>query len=143
MHFQNSFMSSLRIRRPIGISFDVIEIDNFLPSIKMAVDIEMEHPTGKISYKVNDIWFECTQWDSFISALNKFGRNDKGEASLENMSNSFKISLIKVSNVIKFYFTAQEDNIGTGNALINYLSVIDDDLFNHIMGQFIEFEKWW
>jgi hypothetical protein len=136
-------MSSVSIKRPIDIKLDTIEIDNYLPSIKMAVHIEMEHPTGKILYQADDIWFECTQWDNFTATLNQIANNRKGESSLENMSNNFKIKLIYEDRVIKFSFTVHENNISNGEVSINFSSLIDDDLFNQIKSQFVEFEKWW
>jgi hypothetical protein len=136
-------MSSISIKRPIGIKLDIIETDNYLPSIKMEVHIEMEHPTGKILYQADDIWFECTHWDNFTATLNQIANNSKGEAFLENMSSNFKVKLIRDGSSIKFNFTVQESNVSDGEASINFSSLIDDDLFNQIKSQFVEFEKWW
>jgi len=122
---------------------DVVEIDEHLPSIKMTVELNIEHPTGKIFYQANDIWFDCSEWDDFTLALKQLSGSNNSKACLENLSDNFKIVFAKDNNIIKLDFTVLENNSGEGIASIKFSSTIGDDLFIPIKNQFVEFEKWW
>lgn len=136
-------MSSISIKKPIALNMDVVEIDEHLPSIKMTVELNIEHPTGKIFYQANDIWFDCGEWDDFALALKQLFKSNNSSASLENLSDNLKIIFTKDNNIIRLDFTVQENNSSGGIASIKFSSTIDDDLFAPIKNQFVEFEGWW
>lgn len=136
-------MSTVNIKKPIVIELEVNEIDNYLPSIKMAVKIEIIHPTGSYLYQANDIWFECAKWDAFLSSLNQVLKGDSQEAKLENMSNSFSIKLLSSNDGLVFNFEGEEVNVGNGTACLRFTSFIDQDILGNIEREFLSLEKWW
>ena len=122
---------------------EVLETDDYLPSIKMAIKVEMIHPTGNIAYEASDIWFECNVWDNFVVSINGIGLSSSGKASLKNISDFFSIEISSENGVITFDLKCEEINICNGTSNLSYRSVIDDDLLSHIKNQFCHFEKWW
>lgn len=136
-------MSSIEISRPIKISMEVVEIDNYLPSIKMAVGIELTHPTGTFSYNANDLWFECSSWDNFTLSLKSMTSGSNCIASLKSMSDAFSIVISFKNRGMIFSLESEEVNIGGGKTILSYQSEIDDDLLGFIRTQFADFEKWW
>ena len=132
-------MSLINIKIPVSLKMEIVEIDNRLPSFKMEVELNVHHPTGKISYYADDIWFDCLAWDDFISNLQI---NKRTTVKLENMSNNFRIEVSGESG--KFALFCEEMNIGNGGiSSVLFSAPIDDDGIAHIKGQFLSFEKWW
>ncbi|SFL23562.1 hypothetical protein SAMN04488518_12517 [Pseudovibrio ascidiaceicola] len=88
----------LEIQRPVylGMSIEEIEMER-VPSIRMATSIKAHHPTGVLDYTVNDLWFECSEWEKFIRNVRKlYSLEEAEEASLSSMSEEFNL-LVRVS----------------------------------------------
>ncbi|MFQ0990837.1 hypothetical protein [Gilliamella apicola] len=128
---------SINLNDPIKIFFDEIEIDDYLPSIKFKIDINMEQFTHHLAYS-GEIWIDCNVWDLFSKGLNK------GESAvLHDMSNIFIIKIIKKQDVIEFTWSvkrqAPEGNVMTAS----YSSKITDDVYSLIRNEFTNYPKWW
>ena len=81
----------LEITKPFYLAMNIVECEmERLPSIKVASTVELSHPTGKLEYSVSDLWFECSEWDGFVSELRKLtSASVSAKTSLSSMSNQF------------------------------------------------------
>ena len=79
---------------PIKIIFNEIEIDDYLPSIKFKIDINIQQFTHLLAYS-GEIWIECSVWDRFSKGLNE-GKN----TILNDMDDTFIIKIIKSNEFI-------------------------------------------
>ena len=130
------------IEKPIGIRMEMVETDDYLPSFKMQVEIQVKHPTGSYHYRADDIWFECAKWDLFVDALQKPGEDET--LILLDMSELFSISLAKQDEqefMLKLF--CSEPETGSGQASLSFSKPIDHDQFHQFTGKFINFPKWW
>ncbi|MFQ1054817.1 hypothetical protein ACFX2V_07150 [Gilliamella apicola] len=128
---------SINLNDPIKIFFDEIEIDDYLPSIKFKIDINIKQLTHHLAYS-GEIWIDCNVWDLFSKGLNK------GESAvLHDMSNIFIIKIIKKHDDIEFTWSvkrqAPEGNVMTAS----YSSKITDDVYSLIRNEFTNYPKWW
>jgi len=114
-------MSSISIKKPIALNMDVVEIDEHLPSIKMIVELNIEHPTGKIFYQANDIWFDCSEWDDSALALKQLSGSNNSKACLENLSDNFIIVFTKDNNIIKLDLPFWKITVAKGLRLLSSL----------------------
>ena len=136
-------MQLISIQRPLSIDMEMVDTDTRLPSIKMAVKMEVVHPTGTIIYSANDIWFECSVWDEFVSNILNVSSGGRRDASLKNMSDFFVLNIGIDEGIKRLNFTSREVNAGEGVVSLNFESILDDDMLAAIIEQFTTFEKWW
>lgn len=85
---------SIKINHPIKIMFDEIEIDNYLPSIKFNIDINMKNFNHLLIYS-GEIWIDCHVWEQFSKNL-----SSEESAVLTDMNDSFFINIIKTHGSI-------------------------------------------
>jgi hypothetical protein len=136
-------MTDIKIYRPMIIDMKIVEIDDYIPSIKMLVNCRIEHPTGSFVYQANDIWFDCSKWDEFVDNLSKIEIMKDVDACLPDMSEYFEIKIVKNSYKLRFIFNCNEPNVGDGHANISFSSPIDFELLKLIKKTFSDFHKWW
>lgn len=137
-------MSEIKLKSPISIEMDVVETEDYLPSIKMCVKVQVNHPTGVFIYQADDIWFECLQWDTFVLNLKQIFVKNK--ATLIDMSEGFELDFYpkEKSNLILLHLKCKE-HIASGNESISldYKCTIGQDVFGEIIDKFNNFPKWW
>jgi hypothetical protein len=138
-------MSEISIKRPISIEIETIETDSYLPSFKANIKLEINHPTGYFSYQANDIWFDCVQWDAFLSSLDKLNFLKESEIILSDMSEYFKIRfLLTKSRDIQFRVNIKEPFSGeNGEGVFSYQSNIDNEVLNVFIQKFNALDRWW
>ena len=136
-------MADISFEKPIAISMDVTETDDYLPSIKMFLKCHIIHPTGFLTYQADDIWFTCSKWDEFLKKLLIMKNDEKVEASLVDMNEYFEIGISKSQDETFFTLRCQEPNIGEGSITMNFNSQIDIDVLAIIRREFDKFPKWW
>lgn len=136
-------MSQLIINRPIRLVMEVLDVDSYLPSIKMFVAAEIIHPTGNFIYQANDIWFNCSEWDDFNVRLNKSNVGDKSMISLRDMSEKVEFGIETDLNLTSFCFKCKEVNASNGIVNLHFKGTIDSEVFYSIKNAFNAFEKCW
>lgn len=139
-------MSNINIEQPIILKMDIIEVDAYIPSIKMKVDVKMFHPSGFFQYQANDIWFESSEWDKFTNSLIALLslNSDVEYACLKDMSEYFKIYLLHKSvDQYQFKFSCEEPDMGQGLTKINFTCFINKELLGQWAYTFQNFPKWW
>ncbi|WP_334322316.1 hypothetical protein [Gilliamella apicola] len=128
---------SINLNDPIKIFFDEIEIDDYLPSIKFKIDINMKQLTHHLAYS-GEIWIDCNVWDLFSKGLNK------GESAvLHDMSNIFIIKIIKKHDDIEFTWSVKRQDPEGNVMTASYSSKITDDVYSLIRNEFTNYPKWW
>lgn len=136
-------MTSVKINKPINIAFEILEIEDRFPSIKMAVSLNILHSTGHISYKAGNVWFECSRWDEFALSLNKVDIEKSSKVLLESMSENFLLRISTENNKVAFGVKIIEANSNGGLSEINFSSSIDDDVLGSLKEAFSSLDKWW
>lgn len=128
---------SINLNDPIKIFFDEIEIDDYLPSIKFKIDINMKQLTHHLAYS-GEIWIDCNVWDLFSKGLNK------GESAvLHDMDNIFIIKIIKKQDVIELTWSIKRQDPEGNVMTASYSSKITDDVYSLIRNEFTNYPKWW
>ena len=128
---------SINLNDPIKIFFDEIEIDDYLPSIKFKIDINIKQLTHHLAYS-GEIWIDCNVWDLFSKGLNK------GESAvLHDMSNIFIIKIIKKHDDIEFTWSVKRQDPEGNVMTASYSSKITDDVYSLIRNEFTNYPKWW
>lgn len=128
---------SINLNHPMKIIFDEIEIDDYLPSIKFKIDINMKQFTHLLVYS-GELWFDCNIWDQFSKELRE-GEN----AILNDMDDSFFIKIIKVNEFREFTWSIKRQDPDGNIMMANYSGKITDDVYSIIRNEFINYPKWW
>ncbi|AFZ23903.1 hypothetical protein Cylst_1625 [Cylindrospermum stagnale PCC 7417] len=136
-------MPDINISQPISITMEVVEVDDYLPSLRMLVKCHIEHPTGFFTYQATDIWFDCSQWDEFVRILSQLEAKIEVEAILVDMSECLELKISNVHNQLHFNFSCKELNVGEGLTKINFSCQIDFEILSLIKREYSEFPKWW
>jgi hypothetical protein len=136
-------MEQLVINNPVNLKLEVIEIDDYLPSFKVFIEFLVKYPSGLLKYEAENIWFQCSNWDSFLKQLNLINKGTVNEIILHDMSEYFSFKLQNSKG--EYYMTiswVKTDN-GFGSIKVEYSKSIDGDTLSLIKEKFIEFNKWW
>lgn len=128
---------SIKINHPIKIMFDEIEIDNYLPSIKFNIDINMKNFNHLLIYS-GEIWIDCHVWERFSKNL-----SSEESAVLTDMNDSFFINIIKTHGSIVFTWSIKRQDRDGNVMSAGYSSKIIDDTYAIIKKEFINYPKWW
>ncbi|MDF7666468.1 hypothetical protein PT273_01150 [Orbaceae bacterium ESL0727] len=129
---------SLQLEKPIKISFEEIEIDDHIPSIKFSFITDVEQFSNFLQYK-GDLWIDCSVWDQFVNDLITL----KDIAVLNDMDEMFFIKIEKTKGIIEFCWSVTRQSISNDIIQSSYKTVISEDIFNHIKTQFVDYPKWW
>lgn len=137
----------LKLLKPIKLNLEVVEIEeDRLPSFKVKIGFDIPHPTGKLSYSVNDIWFECAAWDHFVSHLSNLnGLASSNGATLSDISGGFSIvvELRHQRRDCVFKINTLEPETGMGRLESSYEVIFTLDDVGILRDQFSEFPTWW
>jgi len=135
-------MAEIVTDKPIVLRMEIAEVDDYLPSMKMFTEVQIKHHTGLFKYQADDIWFECSKWDTFSTGL--LDLETLEILRLEDMSEQFEISITKKS-INKFLFNCccSEPELGQGLASLNFSIIIDSDGLSQLVNAFRDFPKWW
>jgi hypothetical protein len=136
-------MPHISISQPISITMEVVEVDDYLPSLKMLVKCHIEHPTVFFTYQATDIWFDCSQWDEFVQSLSQLEAKIEIEATLVDMSECLESKISNVQNQLQFNFSCKELNVGEVITKINISCQIDFEILSLIKREYRDFPKWW
>ncbi|XKM13050.1 hypothetical protein RCS94_08450 [Orbaceae bacterium ac157xtp] len=128
---------SINLNDPIKIFFDEIEIDDYLPSIKFRIDINMKQLTHIFTYS-GEIWIDCNAWDLFSKGL-----KEGGSAVLKDMDDTFIIKIIKNHDFIEFMWSIKRRDLNENVMTTSYNGKITDDIYSLIKNEFINYPKWW
>lgn len=128
---------SINLSDPIKIIFNEIEIDDYLPSIKFKIDININQFTHLLAYS-GEIWIECSVWDRFSKGLSE-GKN----TILNDMDDTFIIKIIKSNEFIEFAWSIKRQDPEGNVMTADYSSKITDDVYSVIKNEFINYPKWW
>ncbi|WP_134167098.1 hypothetical protein [Paraburkholderia caballeronis] len=129
----------IRIEKPFRLSFDVVETDEHVPSMRMQVSAEIQQFGQDISCHGN-LWFACAAWDEFVSKLNDL---DAVEASLADMNNNFILRLGKSSGAPEISWEIKRSGLDGATVTAAFRSKIDEDTMAHIKSQIEQFPVWW
>lgn len=129
----------IRIEKPFRLSFDVVETDEHVPSMRMQVSAEIQQFGQDISYH-SSLWFACAGWDEFVSRLNDL---DAAEASLVDMNNYFVLRLAKSAGIPEMSWEIKRTGLDGATVTAAFSSRIDEDTMAHIKSQIEQFPVWW
>jgi hypothetical protein len=135
-------MEELKITSPFNLRIEVIEKEDYLQSFKASVSCVIDHPTGKIIYEADDIWFQCSVWDEFTSSLSTLDAANHS-AVLPNMSDSFVIKIDNAEGALFCTLNIKETAPNDKAAAITYTSKIDFDDLAHLKSAMNNFDTWW
>ena len=130
----------IEFEQPIGLSLEVIETDEHVPSMRVNVQIVVAQFQHVSKYE-GTFWIECTTWDSFAKSLH--GPFEEAVA-LQDISVCFVIALQKIDGHLTFTWEFAKADVGGNRQLkIAFTSTIDDDVLSRIRDGFLEFPAWW
>ena len=129
----------IRIEKPFRLSLDMIETDEYVPSMRMQASAEMQQFGQEVSYH-GSLWFACSSWDDFISRLNDL---DAGEANLADMNNCFVLRFRKSAETLEMSWEIKRRALDGAIMALAFSSRIDEDTMAHIKSQFTQFPMWW
>lgn len=130
----------IEFEQPLGLSLEVIETDEHVPSMRVNVQIVVAQFQNISKYE-GTFWIECATWDSFVKSLH--GPFEEA-AVLQDISECFEIALQKMDGHLTFKWEfAKEDMGGNRQLKIAFTSTIDDDVLSRIKNEFLEFPAWW
>jgi hypothetical protein len=122
----------------LKISFEVLEIDERMPSFKTKLLVQIIHPTGEFNYSGDDIWFECRSWDETMKKLNSSTENFQS-IILGSMSENFQMVIDQ--DTIKIEITEATWNGFAVN--LKHHRQISRDEFYIIKRSILALDAWW
>ncbi|MDO2949114.1 hypothetical protein [Aeromonas simiae] len=125
----------IEISNPINIKFELIEVDDHLPSMKFNVSIIVK----KFSYSSevhSKVWIECHTFDDFMSGLGQ-----GGVACLKDINNSFELILNPIVKSLEWSCIKEDCN--GGMVSLKGCERLDDDSKASIYKAFNDYPKWW
>lgn len=133
-------MIDITLNNLIAMQLSIVEVEEYLPSIRVLTNIHIKYSTGFFKYQADDIWFNCVNWDQFTQGLIKLEK----VISLEDMSEQFKITIQrKASNGYTFNLFCAKPNSGKDHTNFNFSTLLDSDGFSQVIRSFEDFPKWW
>jgi len=136
-------MPDVVVDKPVAIALDLAEFDECLPSLRMSVRVDMPHSTGIVSYQADSIWFQCSDWDTFLLNLNGIESGNEDRASLSSMSNELMIKIEVDGMKVKFDLHIKEPDTGMGEIDVKFGAEIDRDVIAHLKGAYMGLAKFW
>lgn len=136
-------MTIIELETPVEVTLELLEFEDRLPSIRMAVALRMNHSTGSASYEATDIWFECSKWDEFVSQLSALNTEGNGSTILETLRGYFRIEVVGKAHVHSIAVICREPDIEHGEIDLRYLKNLDSDDLSIVRSRFLEFDKCW
>ncbi|MWP63282.1 hypothetical protein [Gilliamella sp. Pas-s25] len=129
---------SINIEKPMKISFDEVEFDEHVPSIKFIFMANIEQFSNSLNYS-GEIWISCLIWDNFVNDLVTL----KNTATLYDMNEMFSIKIEKNEKNIKYSWSVTRQGIFKDIVQSSYQAIISEDTLNYIKSQFTNYPKWW
>jgi hypothetical protein len=129
---------SINIEKPMRISFDEVEFDEHVPSIKFIFIANIEQFSNSLNYS-GEIWISCLIWDNFVNDLVTL----KNTATLYDMNEMFSIKIEKDEKNIKYSWSVTRQGIFKDIVQSSYQAIISEDTLNYVKSQFINYPKWW
>ncbi|WDD93024.1 hypothetical protein Bsp3421_003069 [Burkholderia sp. FERM BP-3421] len=130
---------NIRIDRPFFLNLDVIETDDYVPSMKMEISVELQQFGSRIDYR-GALWFNCSSWDEFVLGLNNI---DTADAVFFDMSGYFVLRIRTVSGKPEISWEVKRSDIEGATATVAFRSPIDEDILAHVKRQVEQFPVWW
>ncbi|GAB4020150.1 hypothetical protein GCM10028773_25080 [Spirosoma koreense] len=133
-------MADISLKRPINLSFNLVDWDSTLPSLNVQVDISSKPDMASaFQLKLASVWFFCRVWNEFTTSLLS-GQT----ATLTDMDRKLTIqvtSIIEGSKLIITYRAEQyQDDFDTN---IELIAKLDQDSVSIWKEQFKNLPKWW
>ncbi|MFM5680221.1 hypothetical protein ACET8V_04825 [Aeromonas veronii] len=125
----------IEISNPINIKFELIDVDDHLPSMNFNVSIIVKK--FSCSSEVHSkVWIECHTFDDFMSGL---GRG--GVACLKDINNSFELILNPIVKSLEW--SCIKEGCNGGMVSLKGSERLDDDSKASIYKAFNDYPKWW
>lgn len=133
-------MAEISIKRPIDISFDLVEWDSVVPSLNVRVNIGLKpNLSSSLQLKLNSVWFFCSVWDQFTTSLIA-----NQTATLTDMDRALTIQVTSITEGSDLVITFREEQHQNNYATNIELTVkLDQDSFLVLKEQFKNLPKWW
>lgn len=101
--------------KPIVLTITVLEIQrDILPSFKATVSLSIAHPTGKILYNADDIWFEYEDFKIFYASVEKYMLRKGDKLLLKDMSEYLLLLIEYENNKSHLSIKIKEPDTGMG-----------------------------
>lgn len=132
---QEGIRMDIAIESPVRISMNVIEFDEHVPSMRLALSIVVKKFSG--TFSVDAVcWMECSEFDAFMASI-RSGEN----AKIVDMNREFSI-LIDVENV-RFLWSLSKKDIEGGVVEASGNEILRDGDRERILSAFESYPKWW
>ena len=130
----------INILQPIELHLEVIEIDDYV--LSMRVNLRIIVPLFQHVHRYEGaFWIECAMWDKFTDALHA---SPLQEAVLKDISGYFSLTLRRTEEGVLFIWeSAKTDISGYRQMNATFSSKIDDDILGKIRNEFLSFPNWW
>ncbi|SCC32030.1 hypothetical protein [Gilliamella intestini] len=129
---------SINIEKPMRISFEEVEFDEHVPSIKFIFMVNIEQFSNSLNYS-GEIWISCLIWDNFVNDLVTL----KNTATLYDINEMFSIKIEKDEKNIKYSWSVTRQGIFKDIVQSSYQAIISEDTLNYVKSQFTNYPKWW
>jgi hypothetical protein len=129
---------------PINFSLDVLEIDDYTPSLCAMISYSYNNNNRSINGH-DKFWFLKSDWISFISQIRYIvTAKDVTSAQLVDIERNFCLSIYKKHESIFFQLRIYYCDYYTDRLrLLNiFRSPIDFDVLHHVVQPFLDFPIW-
>jgi hypothetical protein len=125
---------------PVRFSFEVVEKDDHLPSMKGKVRLVVEQFQSRLCYEAC-LWFECSVWDDFLRSMHNICHE---KSCLHDMDDKFNLFLFMREKQLFLGCCAfKEDVGGERHVRFDFESRINEDQWGGIRDKFDDFLTWW
>lgn len=125
----------IEISNPINVVFDVVDVDEHLPSVQFQVRIKVT----KFAYDLcstSCFWIECHVFDTFVYNMSK---NEC--AVLKDINGLFEIIIDPKKNIMKWMM--KKEDLDGNLSVAQGIEKLMPDMRSLIFNLFSSYPKWW
>jgi hypothetical protein len=128
------------IIEPIQLRFSIIEIvDKYLPSMRLAINLEASFNQADLISISNQVWVECEKWSLFEAEFTK-----RVSAKLDDMNQEFILETsFEELNNIYMDITWTPSRFKKVKGKFETRIILDEDGYSKILNELKNFPKWW
>ncbi len=124
----------------VEVTFDMVGVEDHLPSVAFDIGITSSMPFQKAQIKIKECWFSCSAIDEFEKALKSLIKTEEGKVVLLNLSEYPIISFSKSGSVmITELFISDTFGLVKLSLKVDGYSSELPLILERLQG----FEKWW
>jgi hypothetical protein len=125
----------IKVDSPVKLSLDVTDFDEYIPSMKASVNIEVVGFKYDFSLSTA-LWFECKVFYEFLGALKR-----KSTSTLIDMEKGFELKIDFSDGNIAW--SISEADLNGGSSSVKGSRPISGDELAGLINAFNSYSKWW